>query len=99
MNEKIISELYHGNIQPSTKQVVVGSAYQKNQHILSDAADKLEQALNTEEKVLLENVMTAWCNLDSIGNEERFTEGFKLGARIMLEIFEKTDEQLKSIMG
>lgn len=99
MNEKIISDLYHGNIQPSTKQVVVGSDYHKNQQALGDAADKLEQALNAEEKILLENVMTAWSNLDCIGNEERFAEGFKMGARLMLEIFEKSDEQLKSITG
>ncbi|MFI3228441.1 MAG: hypothetical protein R3Y09_13705, partial [Clostridia bacterium] len=66
---------------------------------LYDTVDQLEKLLNTEEKALLEDIMNAWGDLDSIGNEEMFTEGFKLGARLMLEIFEKNDEQLKSITG
>lgn len=99
MSEKAISELYHGNIEPSVKQVVVGSQYHKYQIKLSSAIEELEKTLNTEEKVLLEEVMTAWGDLDCIGSQERFTEGFKIGAKIILEIFEKDDGQLKPITG
>ena len=76
-----------------------GSEYQKSQHKLGDLLEELEKLLNTEEKELLKNIMTAWSNLDCIGNEERFTEGFKLGARIALEIFEKDDGQFRPITG
>ena len=93
----ILEELYHGNINPSAKTVVSGSEYQKSQHKLGDLLEELEKLLNTEEKELLENIMTAWSELDCISSEERFTEGFKLGARISLEIFEKDDRQFKPI--
>ena len=96
-NEKMISELYHGNIAPATKSVVNGSEYQKCQYAFCDAIDELEKLLNENEKQLLEKLTDAWNRLNSIGGEECFTEGFKLGARIALEIFEKDDGQLKPI--
>ena len=98
-DEKMLSELYHGNINPSAKSVVRGSEYQKSQHKLGDLLEELEKLLNTEEKDVLENIMTAWSELDCISSEERFIEGFKLGARISLEIFEKDDGQFRPITG
>lgn len=75
---KLISELYHGNLDPSTKSVVQGSEYQKYQHAFCDTIEELEKLLNENEKQLLEKLSDAWNHLNSIGGEESFTEGFKL---------------------
>ncbi len=98
-NEKLIRELYHGNIQPNAKMIVNGSEYQKAQFMFSETIDKLEKSLNEQEKVLLEQLTDSFNTLNCIGSEENFVDGFKTGARIMLEIFEKDDEQFRPIIG
>lgn len=97
--EKILSELYHGNINPVAKSVVQGSAYQKAMHQLSDIEERLMAQLDAEQKKLLQDFVSAQGNLNLISGEERFTDGFRMGARMMLEIFEKDDGQFKPITG
>lgn len=97
--EKILSELYHGNINPVVKSVVQGSAYQKVMHQLSDVEEKLVAQLDEEQQKLLQDFITAQGNLLYISGEERFTDGFRMGARVILEIFEKDGEQFKPITG
>ncbi|MEG2082904.1 MAG: hypothetical protein RR011_06705 [Oscillospiraceae bacterium] len=97
--EKILSELYHGNINPVAKSVVQGSAYQKAMHRLCSLEEKLTAQLDVEQQKLLQDFITAQGELNYISGEERFTDGFRLGARIMLEIFEKDDGQFKPITG
>lgn len=97
--EKILSELYHGNINPVAKSIVQGSAYQKVMHRLSDLEEKLVAQLDEEQKKLLEDFIAAQGELNYISGEERFTDGFRMGARMILEIFEKEDGQLKPITG
>lgn len=97
--EKILGELYHGNVNPVEKSVVQGSAYQKAMRRLSDLEEELAVQLGEEQKKLLQAFITSQGELNYISGEERFTEGFRLGARIMLEIFDKDDGQFKPITG
>lgn len=55
--EKILSELYHGNLNPVAKSVVQGSAYQKAMHQLSDMEEKLMVQLDAEQK----KTVTGFC--------------------------------------
>ena len=76
-----------------------GSDYRKAQVKLFDLVEELHEKLNDEEKKMLDEIMMAWGNLNTIESEEYFTDGFRLGAKIILEIFEKDDGQLKPITG
>ncbi len=95
--EKILKELYHGNLNPVAKTVIKGSDFYKLQCRLDDTVEKLTLLLNESEQELLEQAVDTWGNLNLISGEERFTEGFRLGAKIILEIFEKDGEQFKPI--
>lgn len=97
--EKILSELYHGNINPVAKSVVQGSAYQKAMHQLNDLEEKLMAQLDAEQRKLLQDFVSTQGELNYISGEERFTDGFRMGAKIILEIFEKDGEQFKPIIG
>lgn len=97
--EKILSKLYHGNINPVVKSVVQGSAYQKAMHRLTDLEEKLTALLDKEQQTLLQDFISVQGELNYISGEERFTDGFRMGARMMLEIFEKDGEQFKPIIG
>ena len=57
--------------------------------------------LSEENKKLLQDFITAQSELGYANAEEQFVAGFRLGAKIILEIFEKDmdDEQLQSIIG
>ncbi|HCA30931.1 MAG TPA: hypothetical protein DEP23_15935 [Ruminococcaceae bacterium] len=97
--EKILSELYHGNINPVAKSVVQGSAYQKAMYQISSLEEKMMAQLDAEQRKLLQDFVSAQGELNYISGEERFIDGFRMGARMMLEIFEKDDGQFKPITG
>ena len=97
--EKILSELYHGNLNPVAKSVVPGSEFQKRQREVAELEERLMAQLDEGQQTLLQDFITAQSNLLYISGEERFTGGFRMGAKMILEIFEKDGEQFKSITG
>lgn len=92
--KKILRELYNGNIAPQSKPIPKDSKYRELQNNLGELADSLAGRLNDEDKQVLEEIMTTWSNISTVNGEDSFTEGFRLGARMILEIFEKDDELL-----
>lgn len=97
--EKILSELYHGNLNPVAKSVVQDSEYQKAMQKISDLEEKLMKQLDDEQLNLLQEYFSEQMKLNTISGEERFIDGFRLGAKMILEIFEKDGEQFKPITG
>lgn len=96
---KMLSDLYNGKLNPIAQEIVHESDYQKAMEQVSEFEDKMRAVLNKEQTALLEEFISAQLTLSSIGSEERFTYGFRLGARMILEIFEKDDEQLEPVIG
>ena len=97
--EKILSDLYNGKIAPQSRPIPQDSKYRALQIKLSDLADSLDQKLSETDKKILDEIMSTWSNISEVNGEECFTYGFRMGARMILEIFEKDDEQLKPIIG
>ena len=97
--EKILSEMYHGNLNPVAKSVVPGSEFQKRQREVAELEERLMAQLDEEQHQLLQDFITAQGNVLYISGEERFTDGFRMGAKMILEIFEKDGEQFKPITG
>ncbi|WP_312061113.1 DUF6809 family protein [Anaerotignum sp.] len=97
--EKILSELYHGNLNPVAKSVVQGSEYQKCQHEVAALEEELLCMLEEQTKKKFQAFVTAQGKLNAISGEERFTDGFRMGAKMILEIFENDGEQFKPITG
>jgi len=56
--EKILSELYHGNINPVAKSVVQGSAYQKAMYQISSLEEKMMAQLDAEQRKLLQDFVS-----------------------------------------
>lgn len=97
--EKMLRELYHGNLNPVAKSVVQGSGYQKAMQKISDLEEKLMEQLDDEQRKLLQEYISEQMKLNTISGEERFTDGFRMGAKMILEIFEKDGEQFNPITG
>ncbi|NCD08537.1 MAG: hypothetical protein EOL98_03760 [Negativicutes bacterium] len=90
----MLSELYNGNIVPQSRPIPKDSKYRELQNDLGELADSLAQRLNDEDKQVLDEIMITWSNISTVNGEDCFIEGFRLGARMILEIFEKDDELL-----
>ncbi len=95
--EKILRELFNGKVDFSIRAVIDGSDYHNHQVQFSELLEKLQPTLNAEEKELLDLTIFHLNKLKEIETEEIFIEGFKIGARIIIETFEKNEEQFKSI--
>ena len=97
--EKILRELYRGRLMLAEKSIVPGSEFQKQQYRLVELEKEIEAMLDEKEKERLHEYLTVQNNLLYSVGEERFIEGFRMGAKLILEIFEKDGEQTKPISG
>ena len=96
--EKMLRELYRGNLTPTEKSVAPGSEFHKQQHQLAELEKEIESMLGEQEKKRFHDYLTVQNNLLYSIGEERFIDGFRMGVKFILEIFEKGDEQLQSIV-
>jgi len=90
-NKNILEELYYGNITPCDKCYSRDSEYAKCMKIISDHDEKLTAFLhensNREAQDLFSQLMSTQDEVLCMGEQERFIEGFRLGARFMLDTF------------
>ena len=85
----ILEDLYYGNISPWSDyepcpEVTVVSA--KNVKII----EKLQSCVtDDEQKELLEKLINGHSELTALTDKDAFLAGFKLGAKVMMEILAK----------
>ena len=83
----ILEELYYGNISPYEKCYKRDSEYAALTKIIANNEEKLTVCLSGEEQHLFSQLMNAQNEILSTETRERFIEGWKLGARFMLDTF------------
>lgn len=83
----ILEEFYYGNIHPLEKFSKRGTEYTKFVSIISDNEEKLSAYLTGEEQHLFSQLMNAQSEILDVEARERFIEGWKLGAKFMLDTF------------
>lgn len=91
-NMFVLEDLYYGNINPNAKCFNRNSEYMRYSKIVTDNEEKLTAFLRAlpnaeEEQHLLSQMINAQGEISDFLDFERFVEGFRLGARIMLETF------------
>lgn len=89
----ILEELYNGNISPIERFIKDGSEYSKLFNSVNENEDRLFEHLSREQKALYESIAESKGMLEGISEKEIFIDGFRLGARIMLEILTESDRQ------
>lgn len=94
---RMLEELYFGNINPNDKQFIRGTEYDKAMHILSENEEKLTLLLDGKEKKLFLDLVNAQGLADGTTAVESFINGFRLGARIAIEIMNDEDGCLRDI--
>lgn len=92
---QILEDLYIGNIRPGERMFKRNSQYAKALDETVEAGDALTASLSDEQKELFEDYMTAQREVNVLTDCETFRYGFKVGAKIMLDVL--TEEQMKEI--
>jgi len=93
----MLEELYFGNINPNEKQFIRNSDFDRAIQIISANEAKLTELLDGKEKNLFLQLVNAQSEINGITGVESFICGFRLGARIVIEIMSEDDGCLVDI--
>lgn len=93
----VLNKLWTGEISPMERMIRPGSAYQKTVAEISTKMDILMEALSPEEKTQVEELEDLKGNLNLLAEEEQFLYGFRMGARMMLDIMGEYKGQFCSL--
>ena len=82
----VLDKLWRDGISPSERYVRPGSEYQKTSTRRNEEMERLLELLSPEAKEQMEVVETLRYDLAMLSEEDVFIYGFRLGARLMLDI-------------
>ena len=92
---KILEELFYGNIRANEQAAGQNADYDEAMRIHLESEDKLTALLEGKEKKLLVELLNAQGVIDGNLMVDNFVKGFRLGARIGMEIMSDEDGCLR----
>ena len=92
---QILEELYLDTIHPGERMFKRNSQYVKALDEMVKAGDALTTTLTPEQKAFFEDYMDAQREVNVLTDCETFMYGFKVGAKIMMDVL--TEGQMKEI--
>lgn len=94
---RMLEEFYYGNLNPNERSFIKDSAYSQAVRTISENEEKLTELLEGKEKQILLDLINAQSIADGTTAVESFIQGFRLGARIAIEIMSDEDGCLREI--
>ncbi len=85
----MIKELWYGNIVPQEGGIFNKPELRELLDYVARHCDELEETLTDKQKELLDKMMDNRNEYDSLAEARVFEYGFKLGARLMLEVMKE----------
>ena len=92
-----IENFFFGNIDPQSRAVKPGSRADKLRIYITDHLPEIENALPDEQRGVLEKIMDAQGELDTISELDSFIVGFRLGAAFTYDTFVNTDTPYRDL--
>ena len=92
--EKILSELYNGNIRPIERKIKKDSQYHTLSNEVNDLGAEITKLLDEDGLKLFNTYSQSYGKLLHLNSEERFIQGFKMGGSLAIEMTYK-DVELK----
>lgn len=89
---KILEELWYGNVAPCERSVEKGSRMWRLGRLIQQNEEELAPLLSEKAKEVLEKLRDNQSEMNDVNECEVFVCGFRLGARIMLEILGGNDK-------
>lgn len=97
MTDPTLKAFYYGNLIPCERRMVRGSEADRIVKELSDTDKLLSQSLPPDLRPILDRLIKAQGDLDGLVAETSYIDGFKTGARFMLDILSDARENLKPV--
>ena len=94
---KFLDELYYGNIRPADRKFVRNSEYDKALTVCYDCETELNKNDDKETVELVNKLINSHSELMDIASLENFKIGFRLGVRMMCDIFLDESDVFKNI--
>ena len=92
-----LENLFFGNVDPQARTVKPGSRADKLRSYITDHLPKIENALPDEQRGVLERIMDAQGELDTISELDSFIVGFRFGAAFTYDTFVNTDTPYRDL--
>lgn len=89
----ILNDLWHGNITPHERYIRSGTEYQKLSDELSEKLTAFVKNLSADSRKQYEAIEDIRAKLNFISEEAIFITGFRLGARIVMDVIGEYDGQ------
>lgn len=85
-----LEDLYYGNIIPHEHSIKRGSAYSEVLGYVVRNEDDLKATLTEQQKEIFEKLKDCESELHGMNELESFVSGFKLAARIIIEVLQES---------
>ena len=95
----ILEGLWRGEITPNERAIKPDSEYYKLTREASAEEKRLLEYLDTGGREVYESLCHMRSDLAGMSETDTFIQGFRLGARIMLEVLWEYDSQLPQVRG
>ena len=92
-----LETFFFGNVDPQSRAVKPGSRADKLSIYITDHLPEIENALPDEQRGVLEKIMDAQGELDTISELDSFIVGFRLGAAFTYDTFVNTDTPYRDL--
>lgn len=89
---KILEELWYGNVAPGERSVDKGDRLWNLGGLILQNEEELAPLLSEKAKEVLKKLWDNQSELNDLNECEVFVCGFRLGARIMLEVLDGSDK-------
>lgn len=87
-----LEDLYYGNIVPVDHSLKQGSAYNKVSGYIDRHKNDLLTTLTEQQKEIFEKLKDCESEMHGMNERQAFTEGFKLAARLLIEVMQDPKE-------
>ena len=91
----MLQQLYNGELYPAAHKPPHGGVHQVKQHQSAQLQQALQSKLDNEGQKALEALCETLGEMYEAHDEEQFLLGFRMGARMILDIYEKDSELLQ----
>ncbi len=95
MAKSILKEFYYGNLIPNKRQMINVSEIRRTAKELETVEKQLRAMPQPEAIPLMERYGKVQAELASLTEADSYVDGFKTGARFMLEILDDSPENIK----
>ncbi|WP_216857267.1 DUF6809 family protein [Paenibacillus tritici] len=92
----LLEDLYYGKFCPSERMYGSDPEYARNSKVISEQMDILKAKLSPEDFTLIEEALDLTDIQISISSASDYTLGFRMGAAMLIEVFEDKEELIQT---